>query len=199
MDNLSYRNHGPARRPSGERSDAAASVQPENHAASRPQSSAPSPKKGVSPSSEKKPSKHKLRLLFVAVIVALAGAGLFAWSQFGGSMPGSGAIDTSKYQAVFFTNGQVYFGKLQTFDSEYLKLTDIYYLQTQSSETSESENPQKAATNNQGDVQLIKLGDEVHGPEDEMIISRDQVLFYENLKADGKVSQSIKKFQSSKN
>lgn len=31
-----------------------------------------------------------------------------------------------------------------------------------------------------------------------MIISKDQVLFYENLKTDGKVTQSIKKFKDNK-
>lgn len=44
-------------------------------------------------------------------------------------------------------------------------------------------------------MQLIKLGDEIHGPEDEMILSKDQVLFYENLKTDGKVAQSIEKYK----
>lgn len=105
------------------------------------------------------------------------------------------AIDGSKYQAVFFTNGQVYFGKLQSANSDYLKLTDIYYLQTQGEQASDSQNPQQS-TNAQKDVQLIKLGDEIHGPEDAMVISKDQVLFYENLKSDGKVAQSIAQFKS---
>jgi hypothetical protein len=98
---------------------------------------------------------------------------------------------------VFFTNGQVYFGKLQSFNSGYLKLTNIFYLQSQSSSDTSS-NPQATAKDQSGNVQLIKLGDEIHGPEDEMIISKDQVLFYENLKAGGKVAQSIKKFTDSK-
>ncbi|TAL14614.1 hypothetical protein EPN95_02320 [Patescibacteria group bacterium] len=103
-------------------------------------------------------------------------------------------IDSSKYQAVFFTNGQVYFGKLQTLNSGYMKLTDIFYLQASSSST----NPQETTTQTATDVQLIKLGSEVHGPDDEMIINKDQVLFFENLKSDGKVSTSISKYQSGK-
>lgn len=51
-------------------------------------------------------------------------------------------------------------------------------------------NPQKTTTD-QRNVQLIKLGQEVHGPEDEMILSKDQVLFIENLKPDGKVAKTI--------
>ncbi len=96
------------------------------------------------------------------------------------------AIDADKYQAVFFTNGQVYFGKLHSLNATYLKLTDVYYLQTQA--TGEADSTQKTTDTKQN---IIKLGDEIHGPEYEMIISRDQVLFYENLKTDGKVAQSI--------
>jgi len=88
------------------------------------------------------------------------------------------------------SNGQVYFGKLSTLNSEYIKLTDIFYLQTKAADA--SENPQK--TSSASDVQLIKLGSEVHGPDDQMIISKDQVLFFENLKADGTVAKSIDKY-----
>ena len=127
------------------------------------------------------------------MVIALGVAGWLAWSAMGGGT----AIDGSKYQAVFFTNGQVYFGKLQAGRDGYMKLTDIYYLQSQSSKEEGSGNPQETATD-QNNVQLIKLGDEIHGPEDEMIISKDQVLFYENLKPDGKVAQSIQKFKDSR-
>jgi hypothetical protein len=102
-------------------------------------------------------------------------------------------IDSSKFQAVFFTNGQVYFGKLETLNGNYMKLTDIFYLQTKT--TDASGNPQETSTAGTTDVQLIKLGNEIHGPVDEMIISKDQMLFFENLKSDGKVAQSIEKYQ----
>lgn len=127
-----------------------------------------------------------------AVVIAVAALGYFLIS---GMQGGGTAIDSSKYQAVFFTNGQVYFGKLKPFNGEYLRLTEVYYLQTQAGAESESENPQQTSSN-QGNVQLIKLGNEIHGPEDEMIISKDQVLFYENLKDEGNVAQSIKKYKS---
>lgn len=142
----------------------------------------------------KKSSKKRLTLpLIIAAILLLCVLGWFAWSKVHNSGP---VIDSSKYQAVFFTNGQVYFGKLQTAGSDYMKLTDIYYLQTQSSGSADSSNPQKT-TSDQGNVQLIKLGDEIHGPEDQMIISKDQMLFYENLKADGKVAKSIEQYKKS--
>ena len=168
------------------------------HEEHRPASEPPKPAYAASrvELKEKKPFfKRFLWPLITVVIVVAAAIGWFVWS----SMTGGGTgIDSSKYQAVFFTNGQVYFGKLQAASGGYMKLTDIFYLQSkQSSGNGESGNPQETSTDQNNNVQLIKLGDEIHGPEDEMILSKDQVLFYENLKSDGKVSQSIQKFKDS--
>jgi hypothetical protein len=145
---------------------------------------------------EKKSFKRFLWPVIVVIVILVVTGGWFAWSNMNGG--GAVAIDSNKYQAVFFSNGQVYFGKLQATKGDYMKLTDIFYLQAQQSaeeEEKDSTNPQETSTG-QNNVQLIKLGDEIHGPEDEMIISKDQVLFYENLKADGKVAQSIQKFKN---
>jgi len=138
-----------------------------------------------------KPSRRFKLPLILAIILLAAVIGGLAWAN--SNKSGGTAIDNSKYQAVFFTNGQVYFGKLSTLNDEYLKLTDIYYLQTQAADATES-NPQQTS-NDQSDVQLIKLGEEIHGPEDEMVLSKDQLLFYENLKVDGKVAQSIEAYK----
>lgn len=122
----------------------------------------------------------------VVVIVLLAGAGGWWWW----SQQHTGAIDSSKYQAVFFTNGQVYFGKLEKMDDNYMKLSHVFYLQTPNSSTNgSSQNPQDA--NKSSQLQLTKLGTEIHSPEDTMVISKSQVLFFENLKDDGKVVQGI--------
>ena len=126
-------------------------------------------------------------LLAVLAIVLLAG-----WMVYRSSMAAS--IDGSRYQAVFFTNGQVYFGKLKNLNGDYFKLTDVFYLQTKTDE--DSNNPQETSTEDGANVQLVKLGSEIHGPEDEMIVSKDQVLFFENLKSDGKVSDSINRYRS---
>lgn len=141
---------------------------------------------------QKTSKKHIfLPIAILIVLILVAVGGWFAWTNMQNS---STAIDESRYQAVFFTNGQVYFGKLQSTNGGYLHLTDIFYLQTQVKGATDSENPQKT-TSDQNDVQLIKLGNEIHGPEDMMVISKDQVLFYENLKTDGKVAQSIAKYK----
>jgi hypothetical protein len=109
----------------------------------------------------------------------------------------SKAVNKSEYQAVFLTNGQVYFGKLAVVNPGYLKLTDIYYLQVQSSSNGTTSASQLSATASTtgSNVQLVKLGNELQGPEDMMAINREQVLFWENLKPSGKVTQAIDKYQ----
>ncbi|MDB5160559.1 MAG: hypothetical protein JWO99_822 [Candidatus Saccharibacteria bacterium] len=143
--------------------------------------------------------KRSLKKLIISIIVlvVILALGFIGWTTWSNShASGPTGIDTSKYQAVFFTNGQVYFGKLQAFNNDTMKLTDIFYLQTQTADTSNT-SLQKTATDQSSSVQLIKLGSEVHGPEDSMILEKNQVLFYENLKPDGKVAQSIANYKKS--
>ncbi len=99
-------------------------------------------------------------------------------------------IEADKYQAVFMTNGQVYFGKLDDINSSYADLTDVYYLQVQ-----QAVQPATNNTDQQSQVSLTKLGSELHGPTDKMHISRDQILFWENLKADSTVVKAINNYQ----
>lgn len=141
--------------------------------------------------------KNKLKLValvagFILVVMMAAGG----WLLYKSSM--SAQIDTNKYQAVFFTNGQVYFGKLERLNGGYFKLNDIFYLQAQAKAEGTSENPQETTNQAASDVQLIKLGSEIHGPDDSMIMSEDQILFFENLKKDGKVADSIAKYKAVK-
>lgn len=114
----------------------------------------------------------------------------------GGKMAQEQTADDSKYQAVFLTNGQVYFGKLSQPNSMYATLTDIYYLQVtqpsiQGPQDANAQNQQKQ----QAQISLVKLGNELHGPKDEMIINREHIMFYEDLKEDGKVVQTIREYQ----
>jgi hypothetical protein len=100
-------------------------------------------------------------------------------------------VDTAKNQAVFLTNGQVYFGKVTSITDQYVNLVDIYYLNSQQQEGTNSQQQ-----NQQTNFSLVKLGCELHGPADQMVINRDQVSFWENLKTDGKVAKAIDQFKS---
>lgn len=142
---------------------------------------------------EKTAKRFTLPIIIGVFVIVIAAVSLFAWMNLRGEAAGV-VVDSNKYQAVFFTNGQVYFGKLQAVNQDYLKLTDIFYLQAAGDDS--ANNPQNTTKDSNNNVQLIKLGDEIHGPEDEMIISKDQVLFYENLKTNSKVSETIKKYKN---
>lgn len=147
----------------------------------------PSVRRRSEPARHLKPKKSRFKIIgaIVGIILIVAVAAFFVFSFFNSATTNS-TIDSSKYQAVFFTNGQVYFGKLHPLNNDYMKLTDIFYLQAKTDTT----NPQKTTEQTSG-VELIKLGNEIHGPEDTMIVSKNQILFFENLKNDSKVSSTI--------
>jgi hypothetical protein len=101
-------------------------------------------------------------------------------------------FQTEGYQSVFLNNGQVYFGKLGVSGS-WLKLSDIYYLQANQSL---QQTASGGEINDSGqNIELVKLGSELHGPTDTMYIERDKVMFWENLKEDSKVVDAINKYQ----
>ncbi len=97
-------------------------------------------------------------------------------------------VDTAKMQAIFLNNGQVYFGKIGDLNKDYLSMVDIYYLRV-------NQQVQPGQQASQNDVSLAKLGCELHGPEDRMVVNRSQVVFWENLKTDGQVADAVKKFK----
>ncbi len=130
--------------------------------------------------------KNSTLWLWGLVIIVVVGV---AWYMTSG---GSLAKSQSEYQAVFLSNGQVYFGKVSGEGSPTVTVKDIYYLQVQQ-QVQPADEKDKAAKTPQ--VQLVKLGNEIHGPMDEMRINRDQLLFVEDLKSDGKVVTAIKDFQ----
>jgi hypothetical protein len=136
----------------------------------------------------------KMGLMGKIVAVAVVLAALTVVAVYGSrglsGVTANSAIKSKQYQAVFLTNGQVYFGKVSQIDNSYVKLTNIYYLQVQQTVQPEDKSKSSTDTSNQ-QVSLAKLGGELHGPEDIMYISRSQVLFWENLKSDGKVTKAI--------
>ncbi|MBC7746367.1 hypothetical protein H7Y40_00075 [Pedobacter sp.] len=142
----------------------------------------------AAPSSKSK----KVVIVVVAALVALAfAAGTWFFLT-------TGTVKKDAYQAVFLTNGQVYFGKLGNARGDYLSMSNIYYLQVQQAVQPGETTTATPATGTEGsdNVQLVKLGNELHGPDDQMQISQKQVLFWENLKADGKVSIAIEKYKA---
>ena len=88
-------------------------------------------------------------------------------------------IDSATYQAIFLGNDQIYFGKLKNIDSQYPILDEVYYIRLEG----------EGATSGQ----LVKLGEtEPHGPQNQMILNRDHILFWENLRNDSRIVQTIR-------
>lgn len=131
---------------------------------------------------------------FAVLVVAAIVAGAFWCGHGGGPLNSNKSINTKEYQAVFLTNGQVYFGRVTNLNGKYVTLTNIYYLQVQ--QTNGSLQNASSSANADSQVSLAKLGSELHGPEDKMYIASDQMLFWENLKSDSKVVQAITKYQN---
>lgn len=120
-----------------------------------------------------------LVLLGVLVAVLVVRSGTFRLGPVGG--PGAaGLIDSGAYQAVFLTNNNTFFGKLQQQGDDWFVLTDVFYL----------------SVSEESGTQLIKRGSEPQGPREPMIIPAAQVLFIENLRADSDIVTAITRFKA---
>lgn len=134
---------------------------------------------------DKKGSSNKVWVV-ASVILALLIVGFIGWTLWSNAKNAETGIDSSKYQAVYLMNGQIYFGKLTQQGDSHLKLTNVYYLQTAAGDE-KSDTTQQANDN----AQLIKLSKAIYDPSDEMIISKDQVLYFQNLTSDSRASKLI--------
>jgi len=122
--------------------------------------------------------------LIMAIVIAAAGYWFLKGSK------SNQVVDATKFQAVFLTNGQTYFGKVVNPNSEYVSVTDVYYLvqkQPLQNQNKDDQNQDQAKP----EYTLVKLGKELHGPTS-MSISKEQILFIENMADDSKVVTAIK-------
>lgn len=126
-------------------------------------------------------SKHVSLIIAISIAVLAVAVGILSILPLTNSLKydrydKNDFIDSSVYQAVFLTNDQIYFGHLKNISSDYLILSDVYYVKI----------------SNSGAGQLVKLGvGEPHSPKDEMIINQDHIIFWENLKPDSPVIKTI--------
>ncbi|MBU4332766.1 hypothetical protein KKD19_05040 [Patescibacteria group bacterium] len=127
---------------------------------------------------------HGKWLFVVVVIVIVAGGGYLINNYFG-----AGIGSSSEWQAVFLTNGQVYFGHVKDENKSTVVLRDIYYLQVTEALQQADQGGERA-----NELSLVKLGNELHGPKDEMRIVRTNVLFIEDLMPDSKVVLAIENY-----
>jgi|SRR5579859_32986 len=114
------------------------------------------------------------RLLRLAggIVLFLAVFFLVRWWDF--ALPNLGA---ARYQAVFLSNGQTYFGRLIDRIGPYVKIENAYYIQQ--TPTADDQAPPES--------RLIKRGNELHRPLPVVLIPRTAILFVEDLRPDSPV------------
>lgn len=120
-----------------------------------------------------------LMILFVATVIGISTASTSKEFKL---------VNKDGYQVVALSNdGTFFFGKIVDMNSKNIILRDVFYLNNPSSENAA-----------ESTIQLVKRGCEVHRPEDQMVILREHVSFWENLRdedAVNTISYSIKQWK----
>jgi hypothetical protein len=117
-------------------------------------------------------------IIFVCLLVLIALASYFGYQSI--------LKNRSVRQAVFLTSGQVYFGMLGSTSGDFIELKDVYYLPSQDKLQDGNQDKKK--------LSIIKLGEEVHGPEDSIFLNKQHVVLYENMKSSSKINEAIKTY-----
>ena len=120
-----------------------------------------------------------MRDALVALVVFAAAFGFAQWWDL--TIPALRA----PYQAVFLANGQTFFGRYYDRLGPYVKIEDAYYLQQ-----TPDPDPNKPAQ-----TKIVRRGNELHGPQNEMLIPRATVLFVEDLVDASPIAQFMAKDQ----
>lgn len=149
------------------------------------------PKEKTESVHKKEKNKSSLVFLFslvfkIILVLGILYAGLWAYKYF---YQEKGGADS--YSAVFLSNDQVYFGNILENKRGEIVLKDVYYLQNAGTDFSPNGESLQGST-----FTLVKLGQELHGPTDEMYINKDNVLFYEYLRPDSQVVKTIENYKN---
>ena len=115
---------------------------------------------------------------FIAALMAIVAVAVAFMAYQSWRASAAPALSTP-YHAVLLMNGQAFFGRVQSLDSEYLVLQDVYYIQSR-------QNPETKQVANV----LVKRGQEWHSP-DRMILNRRQVILLEPVTETSQVAKLI--------
>lgn len=135
--------------------------------------------------------RNKLKFSLLVLIVATLAFVLFRFVTNSSSSSVTG-VKKDYYQAVFLIDGTQYVGRLTSQDSGHYKLMNVYFV-------SSAEQPivsDSSSAQTTGQVSLTKLEAGLLNAENEMIIPKDKVLFYENLKPDGQAAKLLDRNKS---
>lgn len=102
---------------------------------------------------------------------------------------------TSDFQAVHLTDKIIYFGKVVEYNTNTVRLTDVYYIQGGYTDPAQALPAGTYSQSQMPMISLVKRGSELHAPTDEMVLNTVNVTFIENLKPDSRVYQAIKDYE----
>lgn len=128
-------------------------------------------------------SKFVERTAALAIVIIAIALTVLTWQALRRQqVPDTG----SAWQSVALINGQLFFGRLEPADGDFMALREVFYVQTR-------QNPATQAVANI----LVKRGAEPHQP-DRMLINRSQVLLVEPVKAGSPIAKLIAEQQAAK-
>lgn len=110
-------------------------------------------------------NKFVVFLVIILVAVVVIFAGLFVWQKNGEA--------TGNYYAVYLKTGDIYFGKLSKFP--YLSLSSVWYLQ-----------------GGQSGLSINQFSKSVWGPEDEIRLNNDEIIWTAKLSKDSQILPILK-------
>jgi hypothetical protein len=127
----------------------------------------------------------KKTLLRIVAIIVLAGIGYGIWLLSRPSDPFAGKVAKGRWQAVFLSDGRIYFGHLHPASSEFFELTEAYFVQQV-----------QGAKGQQAGSQVRPISAQPEGPEDRVMLDRKFILQIENLRTDSEAVKAIEQVRS---
>ena len=115
----------------------------------------------------------RIAKIALAVVVFVAVFAFVEWWDF--APPSFGG---ARYQAVFLSNGQTYFGHYVDRIGPYAKIENAFYIQQ-----TPAANENEAATS-----KIVRRGSELHEPEPFVLLPKSAILFVEDLRTDSSVA-----------
>lgn len=136
-----------------------------------------------------KPKKSLVWLILIVIVVVIAwlalrpkGSGEKPAS--GGILPPAVSLSKSGFQAVVMDNDQIYVGKVEDPNDQFVKVNEAYRLIA-------SQSQDKGST----DLKVIKLEEGIHGPTNTIFINRDHIAIVEDLRSNSPLIEIIKNYQ----
>lgn len=105
----------------------------------------------------------------------------------------------SKWQAVFLSNDQVYFGHLSQYGINYWRLDNAHYIKVTKvpvapavpQDPKAKTNPQDQQPQFENHTSLVKLSDDMHEPENTLYIPKENILFWQDLQNSSSIAQTL--------